>query len=243
MTMHVVSHKPFELPNALGYQPIYVGETMASDTHHDSSYANNIADKNAYYCELTALYALWKHTNEDVVGISHYRRYFVIKEYRGIFKYLLKDKAYPQEVWRQQFAKGYDLILPRPMKLGSSVAAHYRKHHDLADLMLVREVLQDTDVSSVFYFDQAMASGEYHGLNMLIAPKSIFDCYCSWLFPILFTLEQRLDMASRTLYQQRVFGFVSERLIDVWLLKETKLKYLEVPTITLDEKPFVRGIQ
>jgi hypothetical protein len=242
MTMHVVSHKEFSLPQTDGYEVIYVGEAMSKQSQHDAGFSDNIAIKNPHFCELTALYALWKQQSTDIVGISHYRRYFVDKEYRGIFKYLVKDKVYQQQQWLNQLAKGVDIILPRPMKLGSSVIAHYRKHHDLADLMVVRDIIADKAPKELVYFDSAMASGEYHGLNMLIAPKHVFDSYCAWLFPILFALEERLDLESRTLYQQRVFGFISERLIDVWLLKESKLKYLEIPTITLDEKPFLRGI-
>ena len=54
---------------------------------------------------------------------------------------------------------------------------------------------------------------------MLIAPKEIFDAYSKWLFDVLFELEKRTDISSYDTYQARIYGFLSERLLLVWLTK------------------------
>lgn len=36
----------------------------------------NIDVKNSLYCELTGMYYLWKHGNDEIVGLEHYRTYF-----------------------------------------------------------------------------------------------------------------------------------------------------------------------
>ena len=52
---------------------------------------------------------------------------------------------------------------------------------------------------------------------------------------ILFELEKRLDISSYSKNDARVFGFVSERLLDVWV--ETKgCKYCEMPVIFMEKQ-------
>ena len=55
---------------------------------------------------------------------------------------------------------------------------------------------------------------------MLIMKKPLFDEYCAWLFDILFTLEPQLDLTEYNDYQKRVFGFLAERLLNVWVLQK-----------------------
>ena len=56
--------------------------------------------------------------------------------------------------------------------------------------------------------------------NMFIMKYDYFVEYCSWLFNILFKLEEELGN------KNRVLGFVGERLLDVWL-KKNKILYIE----------------
>ena len=50
--------------------------------------------------------------------------------------------------------------------------------------------------------------------------KNLFDTYCAWLFAILSELEKRIDLTGRSVYEKRVFGFLAERLFNVWLEKQ-----------------------
>ena len=52
---------------------------------------------------------------------------------------------------------------------------------------------------------------------MFVMKKEYFRQYCEWLFDILFELEKRLDISDYSENDARVFGFVSERLLDVWI--------------------------
>lgn len=59
-----------------------------------------------------------------------------------------------------------------------------------------------------------------HILNMFVMKKSLFDEYCTWLFDILFELEKRTDLSGYDSYEARLFGFMSERLFNVWLERQ-----------------------
>ena len=58
---------------------------------------------------------------------------------------------------------------------------------------------------------------------------------------VLFELERRLDISSYNANDQRVFGFVSERLLDVWLLKNN-VKCREMPYIFLEKQNWITKI-
>ncbi|MGE4443315.1 MAG: DUF4422 domain-containing protein [Desulfomicrobium sp.] len=82
LKIYVVHYKPFwTLKNEI-FEPIQGGRA-ASKTHLDmlgDHTGENISQKNDRYCELTALYWIWKNTATEWVGFCHYRRYFLFRE-------------------------------------------------------------------------------------------------------------------------------------------------------------------
>ena len=68
---------------------------------------------------------------------------------------------------------------------------------------------------------------------MFVMKRELLCHYCTWLFDILFELERELDMTGYSDNDKRVFGFVSERLLDAWLTtnnisyEELDLVYME----------------
>ena len=66
-------------------------------------------------------------------------------------------------------------------------------------------------------YDLYMSKTHGHHFNMFVMKKELLQHYCTWLFDILFELERELDMTGYTVNDRRVFGFVSERLLDAWL--------------------------
>ena len=70
---------------------------------------------------------------------------------------------------------------------------------------------------------------------MFIMKEELFDQYCAWMFDVLFTLEKRLDISSYNAYDARVFGFVSERLLDIWL-RTKHLSYVDIPVEFMEKQ-------
>ena len=69
---------------------------------------------------------------------------------------------------------------------------------------------------------------------MLIARKEVFDDYCKWLFGILFELEREIKISEDS-YQARVFGFLSERMLGIYI-EANKLKVKELNVTMLEKK-------
>lgn len=173
----------------------------------------NISARNRTFCELTALYWIWKHDIHAYAGLSHYRRRFRISA---------------AEV--AAILQRCDVILPPPYHFRMNLAEEYRKHHIASDLDLLRTVLSDLDPLMVKAFDSVMGQNALLPYNMMIAGKELLNDYCQWLFPILFEMERRLEaeLNRRSAYQKRAFGFLSERLLTVYI-KERQLRTATCP--------------
>ena len=72
---------------------------------------------------------------------------------------------------------------------------------------------------------------------MMICKKKKFDEYCHWLFDILFEVEKRTDITNYTVAEARIYGYLSEILLNVWVdYKRLKVKHCDVAV----NKPLTR---
>ena len=73
----VITHKKVFVNLPEGYIPIQVGNANLDTQYLRDNTLDNISNKNSNYCELTAIYWLWKNYElPDYIGITHYRRFF-----------------------------------------------------------------------------------------------------------------------------------------------------------------------
>ena len=208
--IYVMTHKKIEeIPDPM-YIPMQVGKKGKEDLGYaGDDTKDHISEKNPFYCELTGIYWLWKNADCDVIGICHYRRYFVKDE-----KLLTKD-------YIEKTMQNYSVILPSSSCVKDENAyTHYAKRHYGGDLDLCRTVISEKYPAYLPAFDYAMETILVSVGNMWITKKSIFDRYCGWLFDILFEVEKRLHPEKYDDYQKRVMGFLAERLFRVWLLMQ-----------------------
>ncbi len=208
--MYVMTHKKIgELPEKM-YRPLHVGREGKEDFgYQGDDTGEQISCKNPRYCELTGMYWLWKNVSCDVIGICHYRRFF------------LRDGRLLKQEEIEKLLKTYLIIIPNSRCVEeSSVYEHYEKRHNARDLDICREVIAEKYPSYISAYDYAMDTILISTGNMWITRKDIYDRYCQWLFDILFEVEQRLDFTGYDEYQQRVMGFLSERLFRVWLFMQ-----------------------
>ena len=227
----VAAHKAYKMPTDSAYLPVFVGAALKSAmvvppgfTRDDTG--ENISEKNPSFCELTAVYWAWKNIDADAVGLVHYPRHFATTMGTG-----------PAN-WQDLTAllEKYDVILPQKRNYFiETTRSQYAHAHYGKDLDIAKEVIIEKYPEFLKAFDNVMKSTVGHRFNMFVMKRAVFQEYCDWLFGILSELEQRIDMTSYSTYNKRVFGFIAERLIDVWI--GTKgISYAEMPVIHLESQ-------
>ncbi len=213
----VVTHTKPSRPLPMGYEYIGVGKDNLGLDFSDKS-GNSIENLNPYFSELTAIYWIWKNyicDPNDFIGIMHYRKILV----RNFFSAIIKQPIGIRRI--EKILSEFDLIVPEKNHLPPNVYRNYSKEHELSDLKLALSIAESRDkVEAGKYFTCLEGMNSAHACNMLICRKSLFDEYCSWLFPILLDCLKEIDFKDRDSYQKRVFGFLSERLFNVWLDRE-----------------------
>lgn len=239
--IYIITHKVFKrMTEDNNYRVLHVGNN--DDYEEDyllDKVGDSIAHKNLNYCELTGIYWLWKNCslkNSDVIGICHYRRYFTSRWNYFLYTYFnIKPKILKYETIESELEDN-DIIVPKPIKIWRTVKEYYSDVHYLKDLENTRIIIGKLYPEYLKEFDNTMNSHYYYFGNMMICKKEFFDEYCEWLFNILFELEIISDISSYDKYQSRIYGFLSERLLQVWINKNG-LKIRTYPIFNVEEKP------
>lgn len=240
--IYVITHKKFTpyFEDKLHYKILHVGLNSNTDeSYFNDNNGDNISEKNPFFCELTGLYWIWKDSMEDemaITGVVHYRRYFTTKTDDLRYTYF---NIMPHVLPYEKIEKGLkcaDIILPSPEKIFRTVWRSYSDVHSEEDLILLRKSIEEICPDYLKAYDIVMKSHHYYYANMMICRKKTLDAYSSWLFPVLFNLENKIDIDKyRDAYQKRVFGFLSERLLQVWVY-HNGLKVKEYPVFNTETK-------
>lgn len=174
-----------------------LSSNMAADNIGD-----NISAMNKQFCELTALYWIWKNADEDIVGLAHYRRHFIL----------------PEDWVERMMRKGVDVILPTPLYVAPNLADNYKKRHDASDWEFMMQYLKANHEMEYEDAKKFFGKNLYSPCNMFIMRKEVLSELCAWLFPILFRAVAN-GGEKEDIYQNRYPGFLSERLISFYFEK------------------------
>ena len=237
----VATHKVYWMPEDGVYFPLHVGkEGKQNFGYIGDNTGDNISNKNANYCELTGLYWAWKNLQCDYIGLCHYRRYFALGNYSNDIA--SKRNAICHKDDYEKLLTEYDVILPKKRNYFiETVRSQYEHAHNKRDLDEVEKIIAEKYPEYSEAFTKVMKRTKLHILNMFVMKKELFDEYCRWLFDILFELEKRIDISTYSQYEARVFGFLSERLFNVWLEKQN-LTTVEVSVVFLEKQDWIKKI-
>lgn len=212
----VAAHKPYAFPEDEVYLPVQAGAAQHEPfgIQRDDE-GESISEKNGDYCELTALYWAWKNLPANALGLAHYRRYLGSG----------KQPASDEELSRM--LEKVPVILPKKrhywIETGESQYVHA---HGQDSLDALRRVMQRYQPRYVEAFERTLRRTSGHRFNMFVMRRDLSDAYCEWLFGLLFALEQEEPQV----HFARIYGFLSERMLDCWI-ETNGVNYTELPVV------------
>lgn len=237
----IATHKKYYMPRDEIYLPLHVGHQGKADLGYvgDDS-GDNISLKNSSFCELTGLYWAWKNLKCDYLGLAHYRRHFTYKNYLYRIRNS-KEECILTSTELNLLIPKYQIILPKKRKYYiESLYSHYEHTHYKEHLEITREIIAEKYSNYLDDFDVVMKHTSGYMFNMFIMEKKLADKYCSWLFDILFELENRMGLKKYSAFQGRFYGRVSEIIFNVWLRHKinqsgNKVCYKEVDCMHMEK--------
>lgn len=242
----VCCHKQDVMAKQEPYLPVHVGKALSSVELGIQSDAegDNISVKNRSYCELTGMYWAWRNLKDvDVVGLCHYRRYFDFHQQC--------DRVMPETPFKTKDFEKLDLSVPqsvieslhegeayvaKPRFYRESLFSNYCIAHISDDIRTLENYIMTTQEEPIrwAWHKYMHRNCQLRHYNMFIMTWQGFDAYCSWLFPLLEEMERQIDITHYTPVQGRVFGYMAERLMNVWLLAN-HFQLHELPVIWFND--------
>lgn len=214
------------------YMPIHVGKANSKfdlGIQGDDT-GDNISNENPHFCELTGLYWVWKNMKPvDYIGLCHYRRYFNFHDKGTAFSdcTIVSSKDMGQLNLQipdmdELFSK-YDAVVAKPRLYPYTLEVDYSHCHNSEDFRVLSSIVKEMYPEYGGAFDDVfLRNNKLSHYNMMIMRWSDFNKYCTWLFDILFEAKKRINIENYSPVQGRIWGYMSERLLSVWLLHNTK---------------------
>lgn len=234
----VAAHKKYWMPDDPVYLPLHVGAEGKADLGYTKdNTGDNISAKNKNFCELTGLYWAWKNLEAEYVRLVHYRRYFTRKEVSGVEA--KRSQILTEKDWEELLSK-YSVIVPDKRKYYiESNRSHYNHAHHTEGLDITEQILKEKYPDYLPAFNTVMNRTWAHMFNMFVMRRDYFNDYMAWMFDILFELENRVDISGWDNYESRIYGFVSELLLDVWIEKN-QINYKEQNVSFMEKQNWIK---
>lgn len=218
------------------YIPMNTGNLKGADEWCDrhlrfeTDFEENIAHLNHKLNEMSLIWCYRKNLMKDAdyVGFNHYRRMFRPDDFRDIADYdCVVAKGIPMI-----FNMSYFTGSPMPNYVSTDIKNGYAICHKIEDWNKMEELLKSTPFY-VYFEDWSKQTALTAPCNMFIMKRKMFEEYCDFIFPLLFKLEQQIDVSTYDGYQKRQCAFLSERLTSLFLFAKAQQGYRFKTTDTL----------
>ncbi len=197
--------------------PIQVGATLTDERVADicDNQGENISEKNVNYCELTALYWMWKNKlicddktasdadapvpSEDYYGLFHYRRMLDISG----------------DDLKRIAENDIDIVVSYPTFHEPDIKEHHARYIKESDWEAMLAALEEIHPEYRAAYEDIFSQEYMYNYNMMVAKKSVLRDYCEWLFPVLERTEE-LSMPRGWERKDRYIGYLGENLMTLY---------------------------
>lgn len=216
-------HKPAQLLESDILVPIHLGRALAIKSSKDGAMnkddyqwmldnmigddtGDNISSLNREFCELTAIYWAWKNYdklgNPDYIGLCHYRRLFKPEDIKNAHK--------------------YDIVAAYEKIKTETIYSQFMNNHWCSCLDEACQLLTENNQSYERIAADYLKAHDGYFYNMFIMKKELFFEYCEFLFRPIMKLHKKIDYSNLTFYNQRMPGFIAERLTGIFISAKEK---------------------
>lgn len=192
--------------------PLQVGAALtdirvASETDNTGE---NISCKNPNYCELTALYWMWKNkilcmSDDSYMGMFHYRRLLDVSE-EDLYRFRAND---------------VDVVLPYPTIHENGICMHHTRYVKEADWQVMLQALAERQPKYAEAYEQIFLQPYFYNYSIMIAKKSVLEDYFRWLFSILERTEE-LSVPKEWERSDRYLAYMGESLTTLYFMYHAK---------------------
>ena len=218
---------------------------------------DNISEKRESFNELTVMYWAWKNVEADYYGLCHYRRYlsftdnkfntrkdgggYIDEQYidkQVINKYCLNEEKMREEIikydWITSPFEEIDKYPHGPFKNVFDLFEYERGRIDINAFKNILIPIVERKYPEMKPFIYKYFSGnkvKYY--NSFVMKKELFNKYASFIFDILFEVEEQLDTTNYNIWEMRTPGFMAEHLTGIFFyyiqsLNQYKIKINEL---------------
>ena len=186
-----------------------IREKFLIDQKHEG---DNIDFLNPWYCELTGLYYLWKHCDDDIVGLEHYRRYFVNDKNQLLSENEIRNILKDNDVIASYYICAKNLI-------SQFTNEEVCKKDYLFNFAYSLELNGLKDIKD--FWITYLCKNIFLQCNMFICKKEIINEYCELFFNIIKNIEINEN-------NKRIVGYIGEYFLGAFLYyKQYKIKYIK----------------
>ncbi len=251
-----ITGKNYEFLNALNLNIILSGSEFKNLNDYPTAWikdnqGKNISNKNKNFGTLTSHYWLWKNklkdfSENDWIGINHYRRYWIKQAYKenvkisnlsnsilrnvpdeNTFDVLLPEKINLNIKLSKLIKKGFKNYITNPFLLFNlnklSIKLHFDLFHGYGLLSDATKLLNDHDKNDFEKYIKNKHS--FYPLEMFISKKIIIEDLYSKTFEWIFKCEEKFSHLELKGYgKERLYDFLAERYFSFYFEKYARIK-------------------